>query len=229
MKLAEALILRSDPKRVYEQIKTRAQASARYQEGETPSEDAQALVGQAEEALNDLEDLIRRINVTNASATIDGGATLTAALAEPDVLRLRYALLTSVADSAVGRNQQARQIRTELKFISALSVQDLRSAADDVAKRHRELDAKIQEANWRVDLVEGLSDGVGRELGRASTRPAPRVNRCRLVTLRRSVGRFESVTARRTHCRDGARLPGTSHTASPRADWPTNEGGDGDS
>ena len=154
MKLAEALILRSDRKRVYEQIKTRAQASARYQEGETPSEDAQALVGQAEEALNDLEDLIRRINVTNASARIDGGATLTAALAERDVLRLRYALLTSVADSAAGRNQQARQIRTELRFISALSVQDLRSAADDVAKRHRELDAKIQEANWRVDLVE---------------------------------------------------------------------------
>ena len=154
MKLAEALILRSDRKRTYEQLKGRAQASARHQEGETPPEDANSLLAGAQEALTELEDLIRQINATNASATVEDGQTLTAALAERDVLRLRYSLLTSVADAAAGRNQQARQIRSELTFVTAVSVRDLRSTADDIAKRHRELDARIQEANWRVDLVE---------------------------------------------------------------------------
>ncbi len=145
--------MRSDRKRVYEQLRNRAQASARYQEGESPAEDAQALVAAAQEVLTELEDLIRRVNVTNASATIEGGTTLTAALAERDVLRMRYSLLTSVADAGAGQGQ-LRQIRTELKFVSAVDVKRLRDEADAVAKRHRELDARIQEANWTVDLVE---------------------------------------------------------------------------
>jgi hypothetical protein len=153
MKLAEALILRSDRKRVYEQLRNRAQANARYQEGESPAEDARALVATAQDVLAELEDLIRRINVTNAAATIEGGTTLTAALAERDVLRMRFALLTSVADAGAGHGQM-RQIRTELKFVSAVDVKQLRDEADAVAKRHRELDARIQEANWTVDLVE---------------------------------------------------------------------------
>ena len=153
MKLAEALILRSDRKRLYEQLRTRAQASARYQEGESPGEDAQALTAAAQDALTELQDLIRRINVTNASATIADGATLTAALAERDVLRMRYQLLTTVADAGAGHGEM-RQMRTELRFVSAVDVRRLRDEANEVAKRHRELDARIQEANWTVDLVE---------------------------------------------------------------------------
>jgi hypothetical protein len=153
MKLAEALILRSDRKRVYEQLRNRAQANARYQEGETPAEEARTLVTAAQDVLGELEDLIRRINITNASATIEDGRTLTAALAERDVLRLRFALLTSVADAGAGHGQM-RQIRTELKIVSAIDVRRLRAEADAVAKRHRELDARIQEANWTIDLIE---------------------------------------------------------------------------
>jgi hypothetical protein len=153
MKLAEALILRSDRKRVYEQLRNRATSNARYQEGESPAEDARALIAAAQDVLGELEDLIRRINVTNASFTIEGGRTLTAALAERDVLRLRYALLTSVADAGAGQGQM-RQIRTELKIVSAVDVKRLRAEADAVAKRHRELDARVQEANWTVDLIE---------------------------------------------------------------------------
>ena len=70
------------------------------------------------------------------------------------MLRLRYSLLTSVADAASGKNQAARQIRSELKFVSAVSVPDLRDKANAVAKRHRELDTEVQGANWNVDLIE---------------------------------------------------------------------------
>lgn len=43
MKLAEALALRADAARRAEQLRARIAASARYQEGETPAEDATVL------------------------------------------------------------------------------------------------------------------------------------------------------------------------------------------
>ena len=44
MKLAEALALRADAAQRAEQLRARVTASARYQEGETPAEDAAALL-----------------------------------------------------------------------------------------------------------------------------------------------------------------------------------------
>lgn len=154
MKLAEALILRADRKKVFEELRGRAVTLARYQEGEKPPEDADKLVTRAMQVLDELEGLIRRINLSNSASSVASGATLTAALAERDVLRLRYSLLTSVADAASGKNQAARQMRSELKFLSAVSVPDLRDRANEYAKRHRELDTEVQEANWNVDLRE---------------------------------------------------------------------------
>jgi hypothetical protein len=154
MKLAEALMLRTDRRRAFDQLRGRATAMARFQEGEQPPENADELVAMAQEALGELEDLIRRINRTNSTARLATGETLTDALAERDVLKLRHALLTSVADAASGNSQAVRQMRTELKFVSAVSVPELREAAAAVAKRYRELDARIQEANWGVELVE---------------------------------------------------------------------------
>ena len=47
MKLAEALALRAETKRRIEQLRSRIVDNARYQEGETPSEDAAALLVRA--------------------------------------------------------------------------------------------------------------------------------------------------------------------------------------
>ena len=86
MKLAEALALRADAARRAEQLRSRVTGSARFQEGETPAEDAAALLTEGGTVLDELESLIRRINRTNA-VTMVGGATLTDALARRDVLR----------------------------------------------------------------------------------------------------------------------------------------------
>nr|WP_245722562.1 DIP1984 family protein [Micromonospora matsumotoense] len=101
MKLAEALALRADAARRAEQLRARIVASARFQEGETPAEDAAALLAEVGGVLGELETLIRRINRTNAATVVDGG-TLTDALARRDVLRLRHGVVTSAADAAAG-------------------------------------------------------------------------------------------------------------------------------
>jgi DNA repair exonuclease SbcCD ATPase subunit len=158
MKLAEALALRGDAQKRIEQLRSRIQSSARYQEGEEPAENAQALVEEVDAVLDELESLIRRINRTNAATAIDPGFTLTDAIARRDVLRLRRTLYVAAAEAATGRGQGpgmgVRQMRSELRYLSALDVPALRERADDCARELRELDNRIQQTNWEVDLAE---------------------------------------------------------------------------
>jgi predicted negative regulator of RcsB-dependent stress response len=157
MKLAEALSLRATALRRIEQLRTRIISSARYQEGEEPAEDAAALLTEVEGVIDEFETLIRQINRTNAATTIgaDGG-TLTDALARRDALKWRHHVLKTAADAAAGSNQQSysRQLRSELKMLSALRVADLRAQADQVARELRELDVRIQQSNWEVELLD---------------------------------------------------------------------------
>ncbi len=157
MRLAEALLLRADRNRTLEQLKQRIQVSARYQEGESPPEEARDLVAAASAVLDELEVLIRNINRTNSGTVMTDGRTLTDALAERDVLRLRYSMLKASADAASGASQHAgyiRATRSELKYLRALDVKDLRQQASDIARRARELDARIQQVNWTAELQE---------------------------------------------------------------------------
>ncbi|WP_431074218.1 DIP1984 family protein [Microbacterium phyllosphaerae] len=155
MKLAEALTARADLQRRIEQLRARITANARYQEGEEPAEDASALLVDVEAALAQLRDLIRRINATNSRLDLGADGTMTDALAARDVLRLQHSLLADAAAAASGANDQfLRQMRSELRQISALPVAELRSRADTVAQELRELDNRIQQANWLHDLKE---------------------------------------------------------------------------
>jgi len=153
VKLAEALSLRADATRRVEQLRTRIVANARFQEGEEPTEDAAALLAEAGAVLNELEDLIRRINKTNAATQIGPEGTITDALARRDVLRIRHSVVTAAADSAAGRGG-GRQLRSELKMLTALPVAQLRSQADDLARQIREIDVSIQKSNWEFDLMD---------------------------------------------------------------------------
>lgn len=156
MKLAEALSLRATAVRRIEQLRTRIVSNARYQEGEEPAENAATLLAEVEEVLGEYETLIKRINRTNAATTIGADGTLTDALARRDALRWRHHVLTTAADAAAGNTQQgySRQLRSELKMLSALPVADLRAQADQVARELRELDVRIQQSNWEVDLLD---------------------------------------------------------------------------
>ncbi|CAH0151104.1 DIP1984 family protein [Rhodococcoides fascians] len=157
MKLAEALAERGELIKRTEHLKVRILANARHQDGESPAEDAGILLSEYNSALDRLEVLIRRINRTNSAAAVRDG-TITDALASRDVLRMRHKAISAAADAASGRNQEhrygPRQLRSELVYVAALPVAELRSAADDVAKQIRLVDFEIQRVNWEFDLVE---------------------------------------------------------------------------
>ncbi|KJV03383.1 DIP1984 family protein [Rhodococcus sp. PML026] len=157
MKLAEALAERGELIKRTEHLKVRILANARHQDGESPAEDAAILLSEYNSALDRLEVLIRRINRTNSAAAVRDG-TITDALASRDVLRMRHKAISAAADAASGRNQEhrygPRQLRSELVYVAALPVAELRSAADDVAKQIRLVDLEIQRVNWEFDLVD---------------------------------------------------------------------------
>ncbi len=156
MKLAEALAERAEATRRVEQLRSRVVSNARYQEGETPAEEAAQLLAEAGEVLDHLESLIRRINRTNAAVDMGPDGTLTDALARRDVLRLRHSVVNAAADAAAGSGDRGygRQLRSELMMLSALPVAELRAQADVLAREIREVDVRIQRMNWEADLLD---------------------------------------------------------------------------
>lgn len=157
MKLAEALAERGELIRRTEHLKVRILANARHQDGESPAENASVLLSEFGTVLDRLEVLIRRINRTNSAAMVHDG-TITDALASRDVLRMRHKAISAAADAASGREHEhrygPRQLRSELVYIAALPVAELRSAADDLARRIRQVDLEIQRVNWEYDLID---------------------------------------------------------------------------
>ncbi len=151
MKLAEALAQRAAQTTRLSELARRVVQNARVQEGESPAEDPSALLSEHDRVAADLETLIARINKTNLTATLSDGTTLTDALARRDVLRLRQQVYQQAADAGVTRAD--RSTRSEVRFVEAVNVAAVREKADALAKEWRELDIRIQEANWRHDLI----------------------------------------------------------------------------
>lgn len=151
MKLAEALILRADCKKRLEQLKARVIRNARVQEGDRPAEEPQGLLAEAERVARELTELVKRINRTNSATAFGDGLSLSDALAERDTLGLRQRLYGELAQAA--SISQDRYTRSEVKYLSAVSVSDAQRLADELAQAYRALDARIQELNWKVELV----------------------------------------------------------------------------
>jgi uncharacterized protein DUF6847 len=151
MKIAEALALRADLQRRLELLKQRLVKNARIQEGDKPEEDPAELQAELERSARELTTLIQRINRTNATARF-GDGTLADALAVRDVLKIRYNAYRELANAA--STSQGRTTRSEVKFISTVSVAATQRKADDLAREYRELDTRIQEADWSTTLLE---------------------------------------------------------------------------
>lgn len=75
--------------------------------------------------------------------------TISDAIATRDILRMNHSLYRHLASSAVVT--QDRYTKSEVKFRSTVNIAKLQKQADDLAREHRELDTKIQEANWKIE------------------------------------------------------------------------------
>ena len=152
MKLAEALILRADCQKRLQKIKERLIRSAKVQEGEEPPEQPQELIEELNNLINQLADLIQKINRTNSSTVLDDNLSISDALAQRDSIQLKRSIYDSVIQTAASR--QDRYGRSEIKYLSTVNIAELQTEADRMARDYRQLDTKIQQANWNTELVE---------------------------------------------------------------------------
>ena len=149
MKLAEALNQRADLQKRIAQLRERLSNNVKVQEGDQPAENPEELFAELEKSLKELESLIVRINRTNQE-TVWEGKTLTEMIAGKDVLALHLSVLRSVLDAANVRSD--RYSRNEIKFVRTIDVNALQKQVDDRSRDLRELDSKLQQANWMTDL-----------------------------------------------------------------------------
>lgn len=150
MKLAEALIMRADLQKRLEQLRDRLTANALVQEGEVPAENPEVLLEELSRCSQELENLIARINLTNAS-TRKEGKTLTELLAKREVLSQQVSILRSFLDAA--SRMVVRGSRSEVKIHSTVEVAALRQKLDQLSQQLRILDTTIQSSNWLTDLM----------------------------------------------------------------------------
>jgi septicolysin len=151
MKLAEALILRSDLQKRIEQLRVRLNNNAKVQENDEPSENPEELLNELDNNINQLKILIKQINRTNC-VTVSNGQTLADLIAERDTLTLKSNILRGFLNIA-GQKVNLYST-TEIKIMSTVDVPALQKELDLLSKKIRETDTELQQANWLTELIE---------------------------------------------------------------------------
>lgn len=150
MKLAEALNLRADLQKRVAQLRERISNNVKVQEGDKPAEEPAALFAELGDVLSQLEDFIVRINKTNQE-TVWEGRTITEMIAEKDVLTMHLSAMRNALEASNVRSD--RYTRNEIKFVRTVNVAELQQRVDALSKKIRELDTKLQQANWMTNLL----------------------------------------------------------------------------
>ncbi len=156
MTLAEALVERKALKERIDNLKGRLAANARVQEGDAPTEAPTDLMAQVSAAIADLEQLIVAINRTNLATRLPGeeGWSLMEAIARRDMLTLHQTILQgTIGATRITRDQWA-MTHSEVRSVLAVDVAGLQRQIDALAKERRQLDLRLQAANWSTRLVE---------------------------------------------------------------------------
>ena len=140
---------RADLQRRIAQLRERLSNNVKVQEGDEPAEKPEDLFKELEGTLKQLKDLIVSINRTNQETVVDG-KTLTEMIAEKDVLSMHLSALRDTLNAANVRSD--RYSRNEIKFVRTIDVNTLQKKVDDLSRDLREMDSRLQQANWTTEL-----------------------------------------------------------------------------
>ena len=152
MKLAEALLLRSDQQKKLASLKQRINANVLIQDGDEPSEDPNELLKQVFALTQESQKLVFAIHQTNALAKLNDGRSLLALLTQRDELVERHKVLTSAISNT--NREPDRYSSREIKWRKVIPVSSLQKQTDDLSAKLRDLNVLIQANNWQIDLIE---------------------------------------------------------------------------
>ena len=152
MKLAEALLLRSDLQKKLLSLQQRIHKNVLVQDGDTPSEDPEQLIDEAVLVNKQLFQLIQKIHQTNAQAQANNGKASLDILNQRDQLTAEHRIIQQAIDNT--QKDTDRYSVREIKWIKAVSVSKLQKQADEISQSLRLINLEIQASNWQIDLRE---------------------------------------------------------------------------
>ncbi|MBK8604448.1 MAG: DIP1984 family protein [Saprospiraceae bacterium] len=148
MKLAEALLLRSDLIKKIEHIQNRIRPVLIVSDDKKPQEDPTKLIAQLRTAIQELETLVIRINKTNNEINFNGEGSLMEALVKRDSLKMLSEKLRNIRYAAQIDNSGDANLKT------TIDIKKLQTEMDQTGRAFREIDSKIQELNWLTELKD---------------------------------------------------------------------------
>lgn len=152
MKLAEALILRSDLQKKVASLRSRIIRNAKVQEGEKPGESPNELIVELNSTIKELEDLINKINRTNSRTVVEGSIVISDLISKREFLGKQNQIFRELTDAATIKFD--RYSKSEVKFYSTVNVSEIQKEIDRISKEYRLTDTKLQGLNWTIDLME---------------------------------------------------------------------------
>ncbi|PVU89969.1 hypothetical protein BB559_004839 [Furculomyces boomerangus] len=151
MKLAEALIIRTELDKSIKNLEARIISNSLIQEGSKVLEDPNVLLQELYEKIEEHKTIVTRINATNLNVKLNSGISIMEGIVKRDVYLRLYNTLNTICNHA--NEKIDRYSKTEILNIATIDVAALRKKMDMVAKQRREIDIEIQSTNWIHDLI----------------------------------------------------------------------------
>lgn len=104
----------------------------------------------------ELKDLVISINRTNVATKLPCGMTVMEAIAEREYLKQVNVIFGGVASHIRPRVEKDYRDSERVTYVVAEGVHpaNIKQTTADAAKRMRELDNELQQANWTIDLLK---------------------------------------------------------------------------
>lgn len=150
MKLATALSERASLQVRLNELQIRLNANAKVQEGDVPAENPVELIAEKDRILDELENLVTRINLTNSRTECDG-VTITELISKRDRMKKDVNIMRSFLNNASSKID--RYSKTEILIKSTVDIAEYQKKLDVISKELRQIDEKIQELNWTTELI----------------------------------------------------------------------------
>lgn len=150
MKLATALSERASLQVRLNELQIRLNANAKVQEGDVPAENPVELIAEKDRILDELENLVTRINLTNSRTEYDG-VTITELISKRDRMKKDVNIMRSFLNNASSKID--RYSKTEILIKSTVDISKYQKKLDIISKELRQIDEKIQELNWTTELI----------------------------------------------------------------------------
>lgn len=150
MKLATALSERASLQVRLNELQIRLNANAKVQEGDVPAENPVELIVEKDRILDELENLVTRINLTNSKTECDG-VTITELISKRDRMKKDVNIMRSFLNNASSKID--RYSKTEILIKSTVDISEYQKKLDVISKELRQIDEKIQELNWTTELI----------------------------------------------------------------------------